>query len=177
MMRSTPDIRNSYIQGVRKKNYTAQNPCSIQTTNDRAMSRACLFTGTSLWWTQRAHIMSLCMMSSTLAVRSYAVCHSFIIFKKKTFFYHRYVSVVYSEGSYGESGYDEFHSLATTRGICIALATKLPQIASPGAVGAALKAHAKKRKKASVCVLFTRMDDTKWVPYNYYNILANASII
>ena len=86
MMRSTPDIRNSYIQGVRKKNYTAQNPCSIQTTNDRAMSRTCLFTGTSLWWTQRAHIMSLCMMSSTLAVRNYAVCHSFIRFKKKLFY-------------------------------------------------------------------------------------------
>ena len=71
-----------------------------------------------------------------------------------------YVSVVYSEGSYGESGYHEFYKLSLDRNICIALATKIPQDANSEFVEEALRSHMKK-KNARVMVLFTRMDDAK----------------
>lgn len=71
-----------------------------------------------------------------------------------------YVSALYSEGSYGESGYDEFYKLTVNRSICIALATKVPHNAKQEFLENALKNHMKKTT-AAVVVLFTRMDDTK----------------
>ena len=71
-----------------------------------------------------------------------------------------YVSALYSEGSYGESGYDEFYKLTVNRSICIALATKVPHDAKDEFVDNALRSH-KKKTTATVVVLFTRMDDTR----------------
>lgn len=71
-----------------------------------------------------------------------------------------YVSAIYSQGSYGESGYDEFYKLSQTKGICIAHSTKIPHNANHEFLDDELKAHMKK-KSAKAMVLFTRMDDTK----------------
>ncbi|XP_018013510.2 metabotropic glutamate receptor [Hyalella azteca] len=73
-----------------------------------------------------------------------------------------YVSAIYSEGSYGESGFDEFHKLSQIRNICIALATKIPHNANHNFLDSALRSHMKKTT-ATAMVLFTRMDDTKKV--------------
>ncbi|KAF2367007.1 Receptor ligand binding region, partial [Trinorchestia longiramus] len=73
-----------------------------------------------------------------------------------------YVSAIYSEGSYGESGYDEFYKLSQIRNICIALATKIPHNANHEFLDSALRSHMKKTT-ATTMVLFTRMDDTKKV--------------
>ena len=71
-----------------------------------------------------------------------------------------YVSAMYSAGSYGESGFDEFYKMSLHRNVCIAQSIKIPDNANQNFMDNSMKLLMKK-VRATVLVLFTRMDDTK----------------
>lgn len=71
-----------------------------------------------------------------------------------------YVSTVYSEGSYGESGIQHFTSEANNRNVCVAAAEKVPSTANETTFDNIIQKLAKKPNARSV-VLFTRAEDAR----------------
>lgn len=79
-----------------------------------------------------------------------------------------YVSTIYSEGSYGEYGFEAFHKEATERNVCIAIAEKVPSTANDKEFDQILTKLQKKRNAKGV-ILFTRAEDARFV----YNKILN----
>lgn len=71
-----------------------------------------------------------------------------------------YLSVIYSEGSYGEYGYEAFHKEATDRNVCIAIAEKVPSNADDRVFDAIIQKLLKKPNAKGV-ILFTRAEDAR----------------
>ncbi|KAF4533217.1 hypothetical protein B566_EDAN011844 [Ephemera danica] len=71
-----------------------------------------------------------------------------------------YVSTVYSEGSYGENGFEAFHREATERNVCIAAAEKVPSAADDRVFESILGKLLKKSSARGV-VLFARAEDAR----------------
>lgn len=71
-----------------------------------------------------------------------------------------YLSVIYSEGSYGEYGYEAFHKEATERSVCIAIAEKVPSNADDKIFDAIISKLLKKPNAKGV-ILFTRAEDAR----------------
>lgn len=71
-----------------------------------------------------------------------------------------YLSVIYSEGSYGEYGYEAFHQEATDRSVCIAIAEKVPSNADDKIFDGIISKLLKKPNARGV-ILFTRAEDAR----------------
>lgn len=73
-----------------------------------------------------------------------------------------YVSTVYSEGSYGESGIEVFTREATERNVCIAAALKVPSAADNKVFDDIIQRLSKK-SNARAIVLFVRAEDARGI--------------
>lgn len=73
-----------------------------------------------------------------------------------------YVSTVYSEGSYGESGIEVFTREATERNVCIAAALKVPSAADDKVFDDIIQRLSKK-PNARAIVLFVRAEDARGI--------------
>lgn len=71
-----------------------------------------------------------------------------------------YVSSVYSEGSYGEYGIEQFHKEAEERNVCIAVAEKIPSSADDEFFDSIIFKLLKKPNAHGV-ILFTRAEDAR----------------
>lgn len=71
-----------------------------------------------------------------------------------------YVSSIYSEGSYGEYGIEQFHKDAGERNVCIAIAEKVPSAADDQHFDAIIRRLLKKPNARGV-ILFTRAEDAR----------------
>lgn len=71
-----------------------------------------------------------------------------------------YVSTVYSEGSYGEYGIEEFHKEAQDRKVCIAAAEKVSSTADDKEFDNII-AKLRKKNNAKAIVLYTRAEDAR----------------
>lgn len=71
-----------------------------------------------------------------------------------------YVSSIYSEGSYGEYGIEEFHKDAAERNVCIAIAEKVPSSADDNLFDSIIRKLLKKPNARGV-ILFTRAEDAR----------------
>lgn len=71
-----------------------------------------------------------------------------------------YVSSIYSEGSYGEYGIEQFHKDASERNVCIAIAEKVPSNADDSHFDMIIKKLLKKPNARGV-ILFTRAEDAR----------------
>lgn len=71
-----------------------------------------------------------------------------------------YVSSIYSEGSYGEYGIEQFHKDASERNVCIAIAEKVPSTADDAHFDMIIKKLLKKPNARGV-ILFTRAEDAR----------------
>ena len=71
-----------------------------------------------------------------------------------------YVSTIYSEGSYGESGIDVIHKMAAARNICIAVSEKIPQDADQDIFDSVILSL-RKKPTAKAVVLFVRAEDAR----------------
>lgn len=71
-----------------------------------------------------------------------------------------YVSSIYSEGSYGEYGIEQFHKDASERNVCIAIAEKIPSNADDAHFDMIIKKLLKKPNARGV-ILFTRAEDAR----------------
>lgn len=77
-----------------------------------------------------------------------------------SFYNWSYVSLVSSEGQYGESGSSEFTMYARNRGICIAVHEKVPQRGNDTKFDRIVD-NLLRKEKAKTVVLFLRMEDAK----------------
>lgn len=73
-----------------------------------------------------------------------------------------YVSTVYSEGSYGENGIEEFTRLANARNVCIAAAEKVPSTADDKVFDGIIQRLSKKANARAV-VMFIRAEDARQI--------------
>ncbi|UYV70892.1 GRM3 [Cordylochernes scorpioides] len=73
-----------------------------------------------------------------------------------------YVSMVSSEGQYGDSGMNAFHKEARARNICIAVNEKVPHVSTPETFDTIYKNLLTKGNAKGV-VLFTRAEDSRGV--------------
>ena len=71
-----------------------------------------------------------------------------------------YVSTIYSEGSYGESGIDVIHKMAAARNICIAVSEKIPHDADQDVFDSVILSL-RKKPTAKAVVLFVRAEDAR----------------
>lgn len=71
-----------------------------------------------------------------------------------------YVSSIYSEGSYGEYGIEQFHKDASERNVCIAIAEKVPSSADDQLFDNIIRKLLKKPNARGV-ILFTRAEDAR----------------
>lgn len=71
-----------------------------------------------------------------------------------------YVSSIYSEGSYGEYGIEQFHKDASERNVCIAIAEKVPSSADDNLFDNIIRKLLKKPNARGV-ILFTRAEDAR----------------
>lgn len=72
-----------------------------------------------------------------------------------------YVSTIYSEGSYGEYGFEAFHKEATERNVCIAISEKVPSTADDKIFDGIFSKLLKKPNAKGV-ILFTRAEDARY---------------
>lgn len=73
-----------------------------------------------------------------------------------------YVSSIYSEGSYGEYGIEQFHKVASERNVCIAVAEKVPSSADDNLFDTIIKSLQKKPNARGI-ILFTRAEDARYL--------------
>lgn len=73
-----------------------------------------------------------------------------------------YVSIVYSEGSYGEYGIEVFTREATERNVCIAAALKVPSAADDKVFDDIIQ-RLNKKPNARAVVLYTRAEDARGI--------------
>ncbi|KAL7646292.1 UNVERIFIED_CONTAM: hypothetical protein RMT77_003201 [Armadillidium vulgare] len=73
-----------------------------------------------------------------------------------------YISTIYSEGSYGESGIDVINKEAASRNICIAISMKIPHNAHENnVIYDEILLSLTKKSNARAVVMFTRFEDAR----------------
>lgn len=73
-----------------------------------------------------------------------------------------YISTIYSEGSYGESGFDVIYKMAAYRNICIAMSMKVPHNANDNfTIYDEILKSLTKKPNAKAVILFTRFEDAR----------------